>query len=89
MAFKGMNPDQGREVASAINDAGSQILDAINNVTSAVNSVEWIGPDYDSYQDDWNSFVSGPVSNLVDGFQRRSELMNQHAEEQDTTSNQQ
>lgn len=89
MAFKGMNPEDGREVASAVGDAGSQVLDAIDSVSSVVTSVEWVGPDYDAYLDEWNSFVSGPVTNLVDAFQRRSDLLNQHAEEQDTTSNQQ
>lgn len=89
MAFKGMNPEDGREVASAVGDAGSQVLDAIDSVSGVVTSVEWVGPDYDAYLDEWNSFVSGPVTNLVDAFQRRSDLLNQHAEEQDTTSNQQ
>ncbi|APX32504.1 hypothetical protein BH708_06960 [Brachybacterium sp. P6-10-X1] len=84
-----MNPDEGREVASAINESGSQILDAIDAVSSVVTSVEWVGPDYDAYLDEWNSFVSGPVTGLIEGFQRRSDKLNEHAEEQDTTSNKQ
>lgn len=89
MAFKGMSPDEGREVASAINDAGQQILDAIDSATSTVNSVEWVGPDYDAYQEDWNTFISGPVNGLIEGFQKRADQLNTHADEQDDTSNQQ
>lgn len=87
MAFKGMNPEEGREVATAINEAGSQILDAIDAVTGVVNGVEWIGPDYDTYVDDWNGFVSGPVNSVVEACKAKSDELNQHAEEQDTTSN--
>ena len=88
MAFKGMNPDEGREVATAINEAGSQIMDAIDAVTGVVNGVEWVGPDYDTYVEDWNGFVSGAVNGVVEACQAKSDERNQHAEEQDTTSNQ-
>lgn len=89
MTFKGMNPEEGREVASSISEAGQQILEAIDASTSLVNAVEWIGPDYDAYQEGWNAFVSGPVANLVEGFQRRSDELGTHAEQQDAASNQQ
>ena len=89
MAFKGMNPEEGREVATGITEAGQQILDAIEQVTGQVNGVNWIGPDYDAYQQDWNSFVSSQVSSLVDAFQAKSDELNQHAEQQEVTSNSQ
>lgn len=89
MAFKGMNPEEGREVATGITEAGQQILDAIEQVTGQVNGVNWIGPDYDAYQQDWNSFVSSQVSSLVDAFQAKSDELNQHAEQQESTSNSQ
>lgn len=87
MAFKGMNPEEGREVASAITEAGQQILDVIDGITSTVNSVEWVGPDYDNYQGDWNGFVSGAVTGVVDGLKAKSDELNTHADEQDQTSN--
>jgi uncharacterized protein YukE len=88
MAFKGMNPDEGREVAQGVTEAGQQILEAIDNVTNIVNAVEWVGPDYDAYRDEWNSFVGGPVAELVNGLETKGKELNQHAEQQDTTSNQ-
>lgn len=88
MAFKGMNPEEGREVAQGVNEAGQQILELITTATNAVNSVEWIGPDYDAFREDWNSFVSGTVAELVNGLQTKSTELTQHAEEQDSTSNQ-
>jgi len=88
MAFKGMNPDEGRDVAMEILRASEQVVEKIDGVTNVVNSVEWVGPDYDAYRDEWNAFVNGAVNNLVEAFKAKSDELNKHAEEQDTTSNQ-
>lgn len=88
MAFKGMNPDEGRDVALEIQKAGDQVVEKIDEVTNLVNSVEWVGPDYDAYRDEWNAFVNGAVNNLVEAFKAKGDELNKHAEEQDTTSNQ-
>ncbi len=88
MAFKGMNPDEGRDVAMEILRASEQVVEKIDGVTNIVNSVEWVGPDYDAYRDEWNAFVNGAVNNLVEAFKAKSDELNKHAEEQDTTSNQ-
>mgnify|MGYP001005809488 CR=1 FL=1 len=89
MAFKGMNPEEGREVAQEIIKTGEQVVEKIDVVTNLVNSVEWVGPDYDAYRDEWNSFVNGAVNNLVEALKSKGDELNQHAEEQGTTSNQQ
>lgn len=88
MAFKGMNPDEGRDVALEIQKAGDQVVEKIDEVTNLVNSVEWVGPDYDAYRDEWNAFVNGAVNNLVEAFKAKGDELNKHAKEQDTTSNQ-
>ncbi|MCT1386353.1 hypothetical protein M4D54_12120 [Brachybacterium sp. p3-SID1565] len=87
MAFKGMDPEEGREVASEITRTGEQILEYFDSVTSVVSSVDWIGPDYDAYLDDWNSFVSGSIAGLVEALNAKSEELTRHADQQDDTSN--
>lgn len=89
MAFKGMNPEEGREVAQEVLKAGEQVVEKVDEVTRLVTSVEWVGPDYDAYVEAWNSFVNGPVNSLVEAFSTKGDELTQHAEEQDTTSNQQ
>ncbi|MFI8776851.1 hypothetical protein ACIGH6_07150, partial [Brachybacterium paraconglomeratum] len=64
-------------------------VEKVDEVTRLVTSVEWVGPDYDAYVEEWNSFVNGPVNNLVEAFSTKGDELTQHAEEQDTTSNQQ
>lgn len=87
MAFKGMDPEEGRAVATEITRTGEQILEFFDTVTSVVNSVDWIGPDYDAYRDDWNTFISGPINGLIEALNAKGEELNNHAEQQDSTSN--
>lgn len=89
MAFKGMNPDEGRDVAQEVMKAGEQVLDVLSPLNDLVNSVEWVGPDYDTYQEDWNSFMNGPVNDLIEAYKTKGDELNTHAEEQDDTSNKQ
>ncbi|GAB2546593.1 WXG100 family type VII secretion target [Brachybacterium huguangmaarense] len=87
MAFKGMDPDAGRTVAEAIKKAGTDIQEVFDQLTGQITGVEWIGPDFDTYVSDWNSFISGSLTSVVDGFTTKGEDLNTQAEEQDTTSN--
>jgi len=87
MAFKGMDPGEGNEVAQAVTQAGEQILEAVGDMTTVVNSVEWVGPDYDGYKEEWNSFIGGPLANLVEALQQKGKELTQHAEEQEQESN--
>lgn len=84
--FEGMNTEEGREVAQEIITAGQEVLDLINGVTSRVNGVEWVGPDYDSFQEDWNQFVNGAVNGLVEAFQAKGKDLDNQAQQQDTGS---
>lgn len=88
MAFQGMNPEEGVEVATAVTESGRTIMEIISEVTNLVGSVEWVGPDYDSFLEEWNTFNGGPVAELVNGLQEKGNRLNDHAEEQTETSNQ-
>lgn len=89
MAFKGMNPDEGREAAAVVKEAGGAVSDAVDSVTSQVMGIEWVGPDYDAFTNDWNGFVSAQVSALSEAYTAKGEELNKHADEQDETSNKQ
>ena len=89
MAFKGMNPDEGRDVSQEIIKTGEQIVEIFDPLTQLVGSVEWVGPDYDTYQEDWNAFVNGQVNDLIEALKAKGDELNTHAEEQDDTSNKQ
>lgn len=88
MAFKGMNPDEGREVAAAVSETGQRIMEIVGDMSSVVNSVEWKGADAESYREDWGTFLGAGLADLVNGLEQKGKELDQHAEQQDTTSNQ-
>ena len=86
MNFQGMDTEVGKELASDIKTAASEFVELYDNVTSTVNGVEWQGPDYDQYRDDWQSFISGPLSNLGELLTAMADELQADADEQDDTS---
>lgn len=88
MSFKGMDPDQGREVAQAIKTAGTQTAELFQTVSATVQGVDWVGPDAENFKSDWTSFVSGVVHTVEQLYNTKSQELEKNAEEQDDTSNQ-
>lgn len=87
MAFKGMNPEEGRETAGLVKEAASVVNESTDNVTTQVMGVEWVGPDYDSFTSDWNAMLSGPLAALSDAYSAKADELTAHADAQDETSN--
>lgn len=88
MAFKGMDPEAGRETANLVKEAASVLNDLHDQTNSEVMSVAWVGPDYDNFTNDWSSYLSGAVQTLHDAYTAKAEELTKHADEQDETSNQ-
>lgn len=87
MAFKGMNPEEGRETASLITEAAATVTEDTDSRTRKIMSVQWVGPDYDNFTSDWNSFLSGALSELSEAYRTKGDELTKHAEDQDDTSN--
>ncbi|PWH05030.1 hypothetical protein DEO23_15485 [Brachybacterium endophyticum] len=87
MSFKGMDPDQGRDTAQAVKDAGDKIRDAFKDLDGTVQGVEWEGPDADKFKEDWSSFTSQSLDSLVEAFQTHGKDLENQADQQDDTSN--
>lgn len=88
MAFKGMDPEAGRETANLVKEAATVLSDTHDSVNSEVMSVAWVGPDYDNFTNDWTSYLSGAKQALADAYTAKADELNKHADEQDDTSNQ-
>ncbi|MDN6398946.1 MAG: hypothetical protein L0K01_00620 [Brachybacterium sp.] len=88
MEFQGMDPAEGREVAAEISESGQKIMEIVGDMTPLVNSVDWLGSDYEAYVQDWNTFIGGPLANLVDALQEKSKALEAHIDQQENTSRQ-
>lgn len=84
--FYGADTEQLRSFQERVQSGGSRLTDMASQLSSTVLSVEWIGPDADSFRNDF----SGRVNSLFDAADgllntRRTEL-GEHADEQDEVS---
>jgi uncharacterized protein YukE len=87
MSFKGMDPEQARDVAKDVTQAGEKIKQAFSDLDGTVQGIEWKGPDAEAFKDDWRSFESSEVSNVADLFKSHGDTLSDQADEQDQTSN--
>lgn len=87
MAFKGMDPDQGRQVASQIEKAGHEIEQLFTQLTSQVKGVQWEGPDFHHFTAEWDQFINSRVHHVQEEFAKKATDLKHQAEEQDSTSN--
>lgn len=87
MSFKGMDPDQARDVAKDVTQAGEKIKQAFENLDGTVQGIEWKGPDADTFKDDWRNFQTSEVSGVAEQFKTQGDTLTNQADEQDETSN--
>jgi hypothetical protein len=86
MTFAGMDTEQGHEVATQLKTTGSEIQGVVDDITPGVGGVAWIGPDQEVYVEDWNTYANGLVRDLAQVFVTIAGVLQGHAEEQETTS---
>lgn len=87
MSFKGMDPDQAREVAKDVTQAGEKIKELFSDLDSVVQGIDWKGPDAESFKEDWRTFQTNDVAGVAELFKTHGDDLNDQAEEQDDTSN--
>ncbi|MCS6711084.1 hypothetical protein JSY14_03280 [Brachybacterium sp. EF45031] len=81
-----MVAEDGHDVATKVTQAGDRVSEAIQGLTQIVEGVQWVGPDADTYKEDWGAFVNGDVAKLVEAFTTFGQTLERHATEQDDTS---
>jgi phage-related protein len=84
--FYGADTQQLRGFTDQVQTGNGRLSDLASQITSQINSVEWVGPDADSFRSDFSGRVRGlfdSADGLLDRF--RQEAV-EHAEEQDEVS---
>lgn len=84
--FNGMETVEGLEVAQQIKDAGQKISAAFEQATAAVGSVDWKGPDYETFHGEWSTFRTSRLQSLVTLLQSKGQELDAQAQAQDATS---
>lgn len=86
MALYGQDIEQVRQLAAQLNAKAGDIEGVISQLTSAVNSVQWMGPDAERFKADWQGQHVPHLRQVVAALQRASQDANRNASEQQQAS---
>lgn len=86
MALYGQDIEQVRQLAAQLNSKAGDIQNVISQLTSAVNSVEWRGPDAERFKSDWQGQHVPQLKQIVSALQNASQQANRNASEQQQAS---
>ncbi|HPZ95974.1 MAG TPA: WXG100 family type VII secretion target, partial [Mycobacterium sp.] len=82
MAIYGQDIDQVRQLATQLNAKASDIEGVISHLTSAINSVQWMGPDAERFKSDWQGQYVPQLRQVVTALQNASQNASRNAAEQ-------
>lgn len=86
MALFGQDIDQVRQLAGQLNAKAGDIESVISQLTSAVNSVQWMGPDAERFRSDWQGQHVPQLRQVVNALQNASQHATRNANEQQQAS---
>ena len=86
MALYGQDVDQVRQLATQLNAKAGDIESVISQLTSAVNSVQWMGPDAERFKSDWQGQHVPQLRQVVTALQTASQNASRNAAEQQQAS---
>lgn len=86
MAFFGQDIEQVRQLGTQLDSKASDIETAISQLTSAVQSVQWEGPDAKRFKSDWTSTHVPKLRQVIQALRDASQSAKRNADQQQQTS---
>ena len=86
MALIGADVEQLNQLATQLNSKASDIQNVISQLSSAINSVQWVGPDANKFKSDWSGHHVGQLKAVVSALQSASQSAKKNAQEQQQAS---
>jgi uncharacterized protein YukE len=86
MAMYGQDIEQVQNLSSQLNAKADDIQNVITQLSSAISSVQWMGPDADRFRSDWQSQHTAQLKAVVSALRTASQNAKRNAQEQQTAS---
>jgi len=86
MALYGADIEQVQQLSNQLNAKASEIQNVISQLSSAISSVNWMGPDADRFRSDWQGQHVAQLKQVVSALQTASQNARRNAQEQQTAS---
>lgn len=86
MAMYGQDIEQVQNLSSQLNAKADDIQNVITQLSSAISSVQWMGPDADRFRSDWQSQHTAQLKAVVSALRTASQNASRNAQEQQSAS---
>jgi ABC-type transporter Mla subunit MlaD len=86
MAIFGADIEQVQQLSTQLNAKASDIQNVISQLSSAISSVTWMGPDADRFRSDWQGTHVAQLKQVVSALQQASQDAARNAREQQSAS---
>jgi uncharacterized protein YukE len=86
MAVFGADVEQVQQLSTQLNAKASDIQNIISQLSSAISSVTWMGPDADRFRSDWQGTHVAQLKQVVSALQQASQDAARNAREQQSAS---
>jgi len=85
-SFYGMNVEEVRQLASQMTQRSSEIRSLMNQLTSALQNTQWVGPDHDRFLNEWQSTYVAQLNQVANGLEEAANLATANANAQEQAS---
>lgn len=86
MALFGQDIEQVQQLSVQLNAKADEIQNVISQLSSAVSSVQWMGPDAERFKSEWQSTHVSQLRTVVEALRSASQNARRNAQEQQTAS---
>ncbi|MDN4521279.1 WXG100 family type VII secretion target [Mycolicibacterium austroafricanum] len=86
MAFTGADVAQLQQLSGQLNAKAGDIQSIVSQLTSAINSVDWRGPDAERFKSDWQGQHVAQLKQVINALQAASQRAMQNAQQQEAAS---
>ncbi|WP_122943182.1 hypothetical protein [Brachybacterium sp. EE-P12] len=86
VSFYGADTAQLMDMGQRMRVSMMTLQDIQRQIVQSVATVEWTGPDAETFRGDASSRVTAPISTAIEDLGRRAEELGEHAREQDDAS---
>ncbi|GLK16523.1 MULTISPECIES: WXG100 family type VII secretion target [Herbiconiux] len=87
MAVWGLDVEQVRGLSKQLNTQSQQVQQILTTLTSALQNVQWTGPDAEGFRNEWNTTHTAALKQVITALEDASQKASKNASDQESTSN--
>jgi uncharacterized protein YukE len=87
MAVWGLDVEQVRGLSKQLTTQSQQVQTILTTLTSALQNVQWTGPDAEGFRNEWNTTHTAALKQVITALEDASQKAAKNAADQEATSN--